>query len=143
MIDINDIQLGNYFVCRGRIFRVDEIGPKREGYSAEVKEYYIDEDGEEGYNQAFSEMLEPLPITPKLLRDFCFNEGFDWTAGHYTHPLAYGFLLLFDKSDKMWYIGVYTGDVAYMTFKDIRCVHEMQNLIHELTKAKLKWKSLN
>lgn len=141
MVDVNDIQLGNYFISGGRVFRVDEIGPKREGYSLDVEEYYIDEDGEESYNQAFSEFLEPLEITPQSLRDLCFSEGFDWTEGHYTHALAPGFVLVFNK-DK-WSFGIYTGGVfsgAYILLKDIKYFHELQNLIYELTKAKLKWK---
>lgn len=144
MVGVNDMQLGNYYLLsNGEMFRVDYMGSKREGYTLGVREFFIDADGEESYRQAFNEWLEPLEITPQLLRNLCFSEGFDWTEGHYTHAIAPGFLLLFDKSDKMWYIGVYTGEVAYITFKDIKYVHELQNLIYELTKSKLKWKISN
>lgn len=141
MVESKDIQLGNYFGSAGRTFRVDYIGPKREGYSTDVKEYYIDEDGSESYNQSFNENLGPLPINPQLLGDLGFSEGFDWTENHFTHALARGFVLVFNKTK--WQFGKYVEGGfcgAYIPLKDVSYVHDVQNLIYELTKNKIKWK---
>ena len=127
MVNIFEIELGNLFWHHDGVFRVDYMGPKREGYALEVRDFFIDSDGEESYRQSFNEWIDPLPITKDLLRQL----GFEKSGDVMYHSVKKEISVKYYRVDG-WVIKRY--DQHILSFKSI---NELQNLFYHLAKTKL------
>ena len=76
MVDIKDIRIGNIFTSKDmNIFRVDNL------YKNDKRQYIVQMDIEElGQTCKFYrniEMLEPIPLTPRIIEKCGFEEYVD------------------------------------------------------------------
>lgn len=127
MVNIFDIQLGNLFLHDGKIFRVDNISRMQEG----LDPILTMKDGSSfgGFMFASASELEPMPITTELLEKF-FGDP------EYTDVYQVGDINCFVE-DLIEDTGCVMVELGFNDIKPVQYVHDMQNLIYELTKIKI------
>lgn len=134
MIDIQEIRLGNLYLYDGKIFRVDNINRLQEG----LDPILTMKDGSSfgGFMIASASELEPLPITTEILVKFfgepVFNPEFPeyWDEYQVGNPNCY-------IDDYIENAGCVMIEIGFTDIKPVQYVHDMQNLIYELTKIKI------
>ena len=134
MVNIFDIQLGNLFLYNGSIFRVDNISRMQEGLDPILT--MKDDSTFTGFIMARASELEPMRITTGIFVKFfgepVFNPEFpecwdEYQVGNVNYYV----------DDMIEHAGCVMIELGYNDIKPVKYVHDMQNLIYELTKIKI------
>lgn len=136
MIKLKEVRIGNIFTAADmNIFRVDNI------YKDDQRQYVVQVDIEEmGQTCKFSrniELLEPIPLTPKIIGGCGFEE--------YVDNNRWGYKLLIPSK-----YTIDTTPIYFMVYRDgtfdpsvfnrfipIVYLHQLQNIYHDLTGQEL------
>lgn len=134
MVNIFDIQLGNLFLHDGKIFRVDNINRLQEG----LDPILTMKDGSSfgGFMIASASELEPMPITTEILEKFFGKPVFNPEFPEYWDEYQVGNTNCY-VDDMIEHAGCVMIEFGFNDIKPVKYVHDMQNLIYELTKIKI------
>ena len=134
MIDIQEIRLGNLYLYDGKIFRVDNINRLQEG----LDPILTMKDGSSfgGFMIASASELEPLPITTEILVKFFGEPVFNPEFPEYWDEYQVGDVNCY-VDGMIEHAGCVMIEIGFNDIKPVQYVHDMQNLIYELTKIKI------
>lgn len=134
MIDIQEIRLGNLYLYDGKIFRADNINRLQEG----LDPILTMKDGSSfgGFMIASASELEPMPITTEILVKFFGEPAFNPEFPEYLDEYQVGDVNCY-VDDMIEHAGCVMIELGFNDIKPVKYVHDMQNLIYELTKIKI------
>lgn len=136
MVDIKDIRIGNIFTAADmNIFRVDNICKDAK------KQYVVQMDIEElGQTCKFSrniEMLEPIPLTPRIIEKCGFEEYVDERCWCYKFLIPSKYTINTTPVYFMVYENGTFDPSVFNRFIPIVYLHQLQNIYHDLTGREL------
>ena len=134
MVDIKEIRLGNLYLYDGSIFRVDGVKSLQEGLDPILT--MKDDSTFTGFVMARGSELEPMPITTEILEKFFGKPVFNPEFPEYWDEYQVGNVNCY-VDDMIEHAGCVMIELGYNDIKPVRYVHDMQNLIYELTKIKI------
>lgn len=134
MVNIYDIELGNLYLYNGSIFRVDNISRLQDG----LDPILTMKDGSSfgGFMIASASELEPMPITTEILVKFFGEPAFNPEFPEYLDEYQVGDVNCY-VDDMIEHAGCVMIELGFNDIKPVKYVHDMQNLIYELTKIKI------
>lgn len=134
MIAANEMRIGDYFLCDGKILWLSEIM-----HLKKIKEWVYEgwhEETKQRYSINFFE-AEPIILTPEILEK-CGFEKEEEIFINYPYFLESGFTLSYGKiNPDFWLFG--SMEPSKIIFgKPVESIHQLQNLYFALTGKELE-----